>query len=267
MEAFYETRDKLLFAGGMFNLPYPLHVHEVVELVYIRSGACRMQIGLENYNLSVGDLAIAFPFVPHSYDRVTDDLSGFAMFIMPNEIREFSRAFAEKMPTCPVMRAQDVTPDIRQCIKSLSDMPEDQPHPYRLAYAHLLLAQVLNTLSLEQMDGKTESSIALQIVRYIDKHVLEPLSLKGIAQTLNISPSHLSHIIADQLKTNLRRMINGIRIGRAITLMQESHKTLTDICFECGYESTRTFRRAFVAETGMLPADFLKKLRQEGLTI
>ena len=87
---------------------------------------------------------------------------------------------------------------------------------------------------------------------------------KGIAQALNISPSHLSHIISDQLKTNLRRMINGIRIGRAITLMRESHKTLTDICFECGYESTRTFRRAFVAETGMLPAEFLKKLRQEG---
>ena len=264
MEAFYETRDKLLFAGGMFPLPYPLHVHKVVELVYIHTGACRMQIGLEHYDLSVGDLAIAFPFVPHSYDKVTDDLSGFAMFISPNEIREFARAFSEKMPTYPVIRAKDVTPDIRQCIKTLGSMPEDRPHPYRLAYTHLLLAQVLDSLSLESIDGKTESSMALQIVRHIDKHVLEPLSLKGIAQALNISPSHLSHIIADQLKTNLRRMINGIRIGRAITLMRESHKTLTDICFECGYESTRTFRRAFVVETGMLPAEFLKKLRLEG---
>ena len=109
MEAFYETRDKLLFAGGMFNLPYPLHVHEVVELVYIQSGACRMQIGLEYYNLSVGDLAIVFPFVPHSYDRVTDDLGGFALFIMPNEIREFSRAFAEKMPTSPACRGSRFT--------------------------------------------------------------------------------------------------------------------------------------------------------------
>ena len=264
MEAFYETRDKLLFAGGMFPLPYPLHVHEVVEIVHIYTGSCRMQIGLEYFDLSAGDLAIAFPFVPHSYDQVTVDLSGFAMFIAPNEIREFSRVFAEKMPLCPVIRARDVTPDIRQTIRLLDDMPEDQPHPYRLAYAHLLLAQLLSAMPLEQLDGKTESSLALQIVRYIDRHVLEPLSLKGIAQTLNISPSHLSHIIADQLKTNLRRMINGIRIGRAITLMRESHKTLTDICFECGYESTRTFRRAFVTETGMLPAEFLKKLRQEG---
>ena len=265
MEAFYETRDKQLFAGGMFNLPYPLHVHEIVEIVFISSGACRMQIGLEYFDLSVGDLAIAFPFVPHSYDRVTEDLSGFAMFIEPNEIREFSRLFAEKMPVSPVIRAKDVTEEIHRTIDMLWSMPEEQPHPYRLAYAHLLLALMLNILPLEQTDGKTESSIALQIVRYIDKHVLEPLSLKGVAQALNISPSHLSHIISDQLKTNLRRMINGIRIGRAITLMQESHKTLTDICFECGYESTRTFRRAFVAETGMLPADFLKKLRPEGM--
>ena len=122
MEAFYETRDKQLFAGGMFNLPYPLHVHEIVEIVFISSGACRMQIGLEYFDLSVGDLAIAFPFVPHSYDRVTEDLSGFAMFIEPNEIREFSRLFAEKMPVSPVIRAKDVTEEIRSIWKCYLDI-------------------------------------------------------------------------------------------------------------------------------------------------
>lgn len=264
MEAFFEKRDTQFFAGGMFPLPYPLHVHEVVELVSIRTGACRMRIGLEHYDLSVGDVAIAFPFVPHSYVKVTDDLSGFAMFISPNEIREFSRVFAENTPLCPVIRAKDVMPELRQTIEVLHAMPEYQPHPYRLAYMHLLLAQLLSVLPMTRFDGRADSSIALQIVRYIDWHVLEPLSLKGIAQALNISPSYLSHIISDQLKTSLRRMVNGIRIGRAITLMRESHRTLTDICFECGYESTRTFRRAFVTETGMLPTEFLRKLQLDG---
>lgn len=260
MKAFLEQRDCQLFTGAMFPLPYPLHVHEVVELVSIRTGSCRMRIGLEHYDLSVGDVAIAFPFMPHSYVKVTDDLSGFALFISPNEIREFARLFAEETPLCPVIRAKDVIPELQQSIDRLYAIPESQPHPYRLAYVHLLLAQLLNTLPMTQYDGMTDRSIALQIIRYIDWHVLEPISLKGIAQALNISPSHLSHIISDQLKTNLRHMINGMRIGRAIILMRESHKTLTDICYECGYESIRTFRRAFVSQTGMLPKEFMKKL-------
>ena len=44
MKAFYETRNESLFVGSMARYPFPLHVHEVVELVVVESGEFTMQI-------------------------------------------------------------------------------------------------------------------------------------------------------------------------------------------------------------------------------
>ena len=45
--------------------------------------------------------------------------------------------------------------------------------------------------------------------------------------------------------------------------MRDPDMTLTAICYSCGYENMRTFRRAFVRETGMLPTAYLQKMRGE----
>ena len=44
MTVFYETRDENLFIGEMTRYPYPLHVHEIVELACVTRGEVTMQI-------------------------------------------------------------------------------------------------------------------------------------------------------------------------------------------------------------------------------
>ena len=43
-KAFYETRSELFFLGGMTQYPFPLHVHEVVEMAYLYTGECEIEI-------------------------------------------------------------------------------------------------------------------------------------------------------------------------------------------------------------------------------
>ena len=67
MKAFYEVRDERVYIGGMTRYPYPLHVHDVVELSCVLRGDCDIQLDGHAYTLHPGDIAVAFPLVPHRY--------------------------------------------------------------------------------------------------------------------------------------------------------------------------------------------------------
>ena len=69
MIAFYEHRDEHLFIGEMTHFPFPVHVHELAEMIAVTSGRIRISINGTEYTLVPGDVAVIFPLTPHSYDE------------------------------------------------------------------------------------------------------------------------------------------------------------------------------------------------------
>ena len=51
MKAFYQSHPGGMFVGDMTTSPFPLHVHETIELSYIMKGDCVMQIDDDLYTL------------------------------------------------------------------------------------------------------------------------------------------------------------------------------------------------------------------------
>lgn len=264
MQPFFETRDERMFIGGMTRYPYPLHVHQVVELVCVLRGRCDMQLDGACYTLRKGDIAIAFPLTPHGYERMSPDVDGLAAFFPPDTIAEFANLFNSMLPVNPVLRAEQVGPDARLAIERLAAMPNEAPFPSRLAFLHLLLADALDRMQLRPAGALGERDMAYRAVRYISDHACDELTLAVVAQALGISKSHLSHLFSQRFRVNFRRFINAIRIDRATALMRDPEMTLTAICDRCGFGNMRTFRRAFLRKTGLLPNAYLKGLREEG---
>ena len=89
----------------------------------------------------------------------------------------------------------------------------------------------------------------------------ENITLESTAHALGISISHLSHFFSQKIRINFRRFINSLRIDKARQLMRDPNMTLNTICALCGYTNIRTFRRAFLQETGTLPSDELRAQR------
>lgn len=262
MQPFYETRDERFFIGGMTRYPYPLHVHEVVEMVCVLRGECVVKLDGATYTLREGDVAAAFPLVPHSYERLSPDIDGLAAFFPSDTIGEFANAFATMLPASPVLRAEAVGPDARLAIARLSEVPNEAPFPSRLAFLHLLLANVLDGMALHPAGTPGERDMTGRAIKYIYDHASDELTLAVVAKALGISPSHLSHLFSQRLRVNFRQFINAIRIDRATAMMRDPQVTLTAVCGHCGFENMRTFRRAFLRETGKLPNAYLKAQRE-----
>lgn len=260
MQAFFEARKDSLYVGQMTSYPFPLHVHEDVEMACVLSGSCTMMIDGQAYRLEEGDLAVAFPLVPHSFEELSDGCHGFAALFLPDTIAEFTHTFHTLLPDKPVIHLSALSDDVRGLIQALMATPNEEPSPFRLAYLHLLLAHVLSAMSFHATEIGSERGVAARAIQYIYEHACENITLSSAAYDLGISKSHLSHLFSQQFHINFRRFINAIRINKAIMQMRDPAMTLTQICYRCGYENMRTFRRAFIQEVGVLPSDYMRQL-------
>ncbi len=261
MKAFYETRSEPFFIGEMTHSVFPLHVHGIVEMVCLLRGECEMEIDGKPVTLRAGDAAIAFPLVPHSFDRISEDISGLAAFFSADLIPEFAPVFHTQLPDPPVAHGINIeNEDFHLAAEKLTALPESSPS--RTAYLHLLLANLLSVLRFHTAAAYRERDLGTKVVRYVYDHACENITLSSAAHDLGVSESHLSHLFAQQFHVNFRRFINAIRIDKAIMLMRDPYMTLTQVCYQCGYDNPRTFRRSFVRETGALPAAYMRSARE-----
>ena len=261
MNAFYEHREETLFIGEMTHFPFPVHVHELAEMLAITSGTVRIHIDGSEYILRPGDVAVIFPLTTHSYDEISNDASGLVAIFPPDIISEYTSTFRSLEPENPVLRAGNAGPDSAPAIDRLHAMSMEESLPLCIAYLHVLMAATLHRLSYHPVYDYSDRGLGHRIMRYISDHLIEEITLESVSHALGISTSHLSHFFAEKLHISFRQYINSSRIARARLLMRDSNYTLTMISDACGYTNMRTFRRAFLKEVGCLPSEHMVVLR------
>ncbi len=93
---------------------------------------------------------------------------------------------------------------------------------------------------------------------YLDPY----LSLKDLAEQLDIPPRQLSNLINQGLGKNFMTLINEKRIALAQQrLLDPKHqeKTILEIMYEVGFNSKSSFNTLFKKHTGLTPTSYRKK--------
>jgi AraC-like DNA-binding protein len=89
------------------------------------------------------------------------------------------------------------------------------------------------------------------------------LSLKSLAERVNISPHHLSQILNEKLQKTFYDYVNELRVEYAKrALLKEPYRSITDIAFESGYNSKNSFYNSFKRLTGTIPSEYRRKHRE-----
>ncbi|MBE5814203.1 MAG: helix-turn-helix domain-containing protein [Clostridiales bacterium] len=253
---FYEKRTEDIFIGGICEGPFPSHVHDVAEIVCITEGYLYMTIAGKQLTVAPGDIAMAFPATPHSYDYISKDAKGLALIFSPDTISEFTHKFRTMTVQSPLLRGEDKPQEMVHIIRYLLENSQQADSPLRLGYLHLFLSYLFSCIQLQPLEKHMQTGLSYQVLHYISEHFTEPLSLETTARALGISRIHLSHIFSQQLKINFRQYINTLRIDRACALLRDPSYTISQIVYLCGYGNPRTFHRAFLAQCGMPPKQY-----------
>lgn len=91
------------------------------------------------------------------------------------------------------------------------------------------------------------------------------LTLKSLADNLDIHPNLLSKLINDGIGKNFSDFINEYRVNAIIQKLHSGnydHITLLGISFECGFNSKTTFNRVFKNIKGITPLNYKKSIKK-----
>jgi AraC-like DNA-binding protein len=98
-----------------------------------------------------------------------------------------------------------------------------------------------------------------QIVDFIQKHYREKITLAEIAKTVSYSARHLNRLFRDDLLITVYEYLRLYRIFMASIMLSKDKMKITDIAYDCGYESLSVFYRDFNKYFGVTPKAFRQK--------
>ena len=100
-------------------------------------------------------------------------------------------------------------------------------------------------------------------VGYIEEHYAEQVSLDDIAAAGSVGKTECARCFREALGTTPYAYLTTHRISCACEAMREGRGTVTQIALDCGFGSASHFSKAFRAELGMSPREYLRALKDQ----
>jgi AraC-like DNA-binding protein len=96
---------------------------------------------------------------------------------------------------------------------------------------------------------------------FIAAHHAEPLPLATIALQARLSPFHFLRLYRKVFAVTPHEQQTRFRLEHARALLARGQASVTEVCFEVGYESLGSFSTLFARRTGRSPARFQREVR------
>lgn len=103
-------------------------------------------------------------------------------------------------------------------------------------------------------------SVVEKTLEYIEHNLTEDLSLNTLAELNSVSPIHFHNVFKTSTGMTLRKYVEEQRLKKAIYLLLTTSLTLTEIAYECGFNSQSYFSYAFKRKMNCSPREYIKNI-------
>jgi AraC-like DNA-binding protein len=105
-----------------------------------------------------------------------------------------------------------------------------------------------------------ESNRAMLRARDVmDRDYARPLDVAALARVAGVSPFHFIRVFRATFGETPHRYLQRRRVERAMALLRETHRSVTDVCLAVGFTSLGTFSRTFRAVVGESPRAYRRR--------
>ena len=258
---YYPTRLGHYFCNSRYSFNHRSEIalqgdhNQNIMLFFVHDGAMELTLNGTPTIAGAGQIVLFDCREPYSY-AASDGLE--FTWLLFNGLN--ARAFYQKIlqargrkafsPAAPV--------EIAQMLDSLrSACAEDA----RLSEAQCsqLIHRLLCLLLLDETTENTAGGDRIaQAIRYMNRHLFEPIGVQDAAAAVSLSPSHFSRQFKARTGYSPYEYIVLRRIDKAKYMLASTELSVKEIAYATGYNSEENFIHSFRKNVGVAPGIFRK---------
>lgn len=284
MKTFYENRTYdnqfplMICKNSGFD--FLAHWHNDIEMVYVLDGNLKMGINKEQMILKKGDFAVCSSGDIHYYDSKDLYSEYFLVLFKPQLLESKSiwpvnLRFLNYFVKNEFFEEKQIDARIQEIFNSMyceSQNSTEYSHYFKRALLYELCGLILSHIPTEPMNESKMPKSILHLktmqtaLQYLETNYARDIGLEEIARTINISPFYFSRLFNQITGKNFKTYLNSVRIEKAEEILLSGiDKSITEIAYDTGFGSVRTFNRVFKSIKGHIPSDIRYQDRRSEL--
>lgn len=283
-EYFSENDERNIFISRHNRYtPGFTHKHNFFEIVYVYSGSCTQNIGLERLVFQKGDFIFIAPGVFHNIEVFDDETVVFNILLRK---ATFYQMFA------PLMKQNDIVSEFfseglynsqrinylifHTDIAGTANVPKYMIQLYQEHLFHdscsdqimigmmTMLIGIITRYYLSTMESSLTENLRqgpdhFLVLNYIQAN-LNTVTLTDVAEHFGFSISYCSRLIKTSTGLGFNEWKNSLRMRRAERMLLNTKKSIAVISSELGYMNPETFIRSFKKFTRLTPIQYRKQI-------
>ncbi len=265
------TSFSMMFNPRLSDLFY-WHFHPEYELVYIEGAKGTRHIGEHISTYVENDLVLIGSNIPHlnfDYGLKTDYRKVVVHFK-----KEFIESHLNSVPELGTIAQlfeqskfgiafnSGLKKEIGEKLFQLENLNPFQQYVQLLDILQLLSTisdvELLHDQAVINKVSEREQGRLRSIYVFVDEHYHRKISLNEVAANSNMSKEAFCRYFKKASNYTFIEFLNRYRISQSKNLLM-SGKSVSDACYQTGFESLSYFSRTFKKVTGETPKDFRKK--------
>lgn len=251
------------------------HYHPELELVYINGGSGKRQIGSHVSYYSDGDLILIGSNLPHC--GFTDKLTGNKSETVVQMKLDFLGNDFFNIPE--MKKVQNIfeickggiafSGSTKKKIGEKIEILEYQTDFQRLLSILNILNELGNSSEFKllnaegfSMEASVKDNDRINLVfNFVKTNFKEEITLEEIADMVSMTVPSFCRYFKKITKKTFVQFVNEYRLVHASKLLAEKPMSITDVCFESGFNNFSHFNKSFKTFTGQNPSEYRNQLK------
>jgi AraC-like DNA-binding protein len=128
----------------------------------------------------------------------------------------------------------------------------------------LLKSLLVRIIDAQRADKEEKSDLKLndhlfKIKKYIQEHLHENIKVEDLASIANMSESSVYRLFEEHFQLTPGNYLLNVRLNMAKSLLLQPNTTVSEVAYQCGFNSVSYFVKQFKSQHNCTPGDFIKK--------